>query len=193
MKQCLMMKIIRYLGFTCLAIGLTCNIYAGDQPYGFPKIIFTYDFNTLFYDNDSYGFRVQIQSNNRQFDNGVWKKRPTDSSFAYAYGIGFGSYTVQSMEKKGSDNDFYHVFSTFAFSYQNRSSFEPFVGVYPGFTWGDKRGFFANPNVGVNITAFHINRNWNARLLQTYLQIRAEYNTLLSSFFLGGGMILQFP
>ncbi len=165
---------------------------AGNNKFGIPKIAVTYDLNTFFPVDDAYGPRMQIFSNNRHFRSRKHDWDPTKNTLTYAYGIGLGSYKVSGLEQKGSDNDMYHTYAMLLCIYQNKSIFEPFVGVYPGFTWGSKDSFFVNPTAGVNIMAFSINRNWNSKLLQAYVQFRIEYNTSLSSFFCGGGVILQF-
>ncbi len=183
-------KILAYIGFILVLLPVA---RAGDSPSGIPKIALTCDFNTFFPGDNAYGLRLQVYSNHHFFGDKERKKRSDENTWTYMYGAGLGDYTVQSLDKKGTDDDVYHFYGALLFSYRNQSFFEPFVGLYPGLAWGSKSGVFVNPVIGVDITAFHINRNWNSKLLQTYVQLKAEYNTLLSSVFLGVGVVLQFP
>lgn len=154
----------------------------------FPMVAFTYDFNTLLSEEEAYGPRVQLISNEKFF--GKKTDLSNGNALVYSYGGGIGSYHVKVLGK--NDDGMHHVYAMFLLGYKNSSFLEPFFGVYPGIVWGTREGFFCNPAVGLNVTAFHFDRNWNTRLLQTYVQARVEYNTLLSSAFLGGGLILKF-
>ena len=161
--------------------------------YSIPKIAFTFDFNTLFSDDHAMGPRLQVFSNNNYFgENDSYKRSLTENTIAYTYGLGFGDYRVNSLKKeKGSDNDLYFLYGLFTICYQNKGMFEPFAGICPGITWEAKSGIFVNPMAGINITAFRVRRNWNSLLFQSYGQVRIEYNTLLSTPFLGCGIILK--
>ncbi len=169
------------------------GIVGAQNPYSIPKIAFTFDFNTPFSDDNAIGPRMQVYSNNNYFGKSRNRKRHiNDNTIAYTYGLGFGGYKVNSLKKKdGSEDDLYLLFASFTICYQNQSMFEPFAGIYPGIAWGPKSDFFVNPVAGINITAFRVRRNWNSILFQTYGQVRLEYNTMLSTPFLGCGFILQ--
>ena len=186
------MRTGKYVVCVCLAVGLSGLAQAGDRKFGVPKIAVAYDFNAVFSDDHAHGPRIQIFSNNRYFNSRKNQWKPRENALAFAYGLGLGSYNVNSLKQKGSDNDMYHTYAVLQLIYGNGTIFEPFLGVYPGLSWGSKSGFFVNPAAGINITAFHITRNWNSKLLQTFVQFRVEYNNSLSSFFCGGGMVFQF-
>lgn len=183
-------KILVYAGFILVLLPAA---RAGDSPSGIPKIAISCDFKVFSAGDNAYGPKLQVYSNYHFFSDKERKKRSDENTCAYMFGAGLCDYAVQSVNKKGADNDVYQFYGVLLFSYRNQSFFEPFVGLYPGVAWGFKTGAFVNPVIGVDITSFHINRNWNSKLLQTYVQLKAEYNTLLSSVFLGAGLVLQFP
>lgn len=182
-------RILAFIGFVLVLLPAR----AVDSPSGIPKIALICDFNTFFPGDNAYGLRLQVYSNHHFFSDQERKKRSDEKTWTYMFGAGLGDYTVQSLDKKGTDDDVYHFYGVLLFSYRNQGFFEPFAGLYPGVAWGSKTGFFANPVIGVDITSFSIHRNWNSKLLQTYVQLKVEYNTLLSSVFFGVGVVLQFP
>ena len=186
------MKVKFYLTCIWFMLCMTDAVNAEDA-YSIPKIAFSFDFNTPFSTDNAIGPRMQVSSNNNYFGNNKnSRRRLTESMAAYTFGLGFGDYRVNSLKKKeGSDNDLYFLYGVFTICYQNQGMFEPFAGVYPGLTWGVKSEFFVNPVAGINIAAFKVRRNWNSILFQTYGQVRIEYNTMLSTAFLGCGIILQ--
>lgn len=158
---------------------------------GIPRVSFSFDMNNIFPGENALGPRLQIYSNNKYFGkNKVKKSRSLEDRLTYTYGIGVGGYYMRSYERP--DNYLYHSYVILQLVYQNRSYFEPFAGIFPGYSWGAEKDFFFNPTAGINVRSFHINRNWNSRLLQAYAQLRIEYNTLLSSSFLGVGLVMQF-
>ena len=172
----------KFFLITCiLFFTLHIHVHAQYVTAKFPRIGLNYDFNITSKDLDAYGPRVQVFSKDRKIRGTI---------LTYLFGLGFGDYKVKQI--KDRDRDTYHIYGMLSVNYKNPSSFEPFVGIYPGVAWGGKKGFFANPITGVNITAFHINRNWNSKLLQTYVQLHAEYNTLFTELFLGGGIYIFF-
>ncbi len=182
------MKFFKYLiGICVVMLGTTYTVQAS---INFPRVAFTFDFNTC----GTLGPRFQLFSYDKYFGDRKWKTDLEDintkSLISYSYGLGFGSYKVPSTDH--DDNDIYHLYGMFLLSYQNKSFFEPFIGIYPGYAWGVEKGFFINPTTGVNIRAFYFSEDWNTRLLQTFIQLRVEYNTQLSSVFFGAGLILHF-
>lgn len=161
----------------------------------FPKVAFTYDFNTLFSNEDAFGPRIELIGRNRFFGENKGKDltdRYTETMLGYAIGVGIGGYNIDALKKKGEDSYLNHSFLIFVLCYQNQSYFEPFAGIYPGVSWGVKRSFFVNPTAGINIKAFNFRRNWVSNYFQTYFQLRLEYNTSLSALFMGCGAILEF-
>jgi hypothetical protein len=161
------------------------------NPSSIPKIAFTFDFNAPFSDDHILGARAQVYSNNRYFGNSR-KWHGSGNALAWTYGVGLGDYKVGSLKKKdGSEDNLYLLFASFTICHQNNSIFEPFVGVYPGIAWGIKSGVFANPVAGIQVSTFRVRRNWNSILFQSYVQVRIEYNTVLSTPFLGCSLILQ--
>ncbi len=194
-----MIRVTRYSIWFWFLFGLSYFAQAQedrDPPFvKFPKVAFTYDFNTLFSSDDTHGPRLQLISNHKFFGSNevrTRREKTGENTVTYAYGVGLGSYTVESLKRKGDDGAVNHFYAMFVFSYRNQSYFEPFFGIYPGFTWGAKSDLFVDPTIGINVKGFHVKRNWNSNLLQTYLQLRVEYQTSLSSVFCGAGVMLQF-
>jgi hypothetical protein len=186
------MRTGKFLMCIWLMLGVT-GIVGAQSSYSIPRFAVTFDFNTSFSTENAWGPRMQIYSNNNYFGKDRnRKKRLTENTIAYTYGLGFGGYKVNSLKKKnGSDDGLYLFFTSVALCYQNQGMFEPFAGIYPGISWGIKSEFFVNPVAGINIIAFRVRRNWNSLLFQTYAQARIEYNTMLSTTFIGCGVILQ--
>ncbi len=185
------MKIIQYLVSVCVAWGSICIVRAEDTSAGFPRITFTYDFNTPISTDGVYGPRLQLSSDNKYFGKDrLQKSKLTESIMAYTYGLGLGNYKLDVKPK--NNNNMTYIYAILALHYQNQSYFEPFVGVYPGYAWSAEQGVFFNPVIGIDIRAFHFKRNWNSNLMQTYVQMRVEYNTLVSSLLFSIGLTLQF-
>jgi len=182
--------------FVCIWFMLSVADFAKAKvkdTYSIPKVSFTYDFNAPFSDDKAIGPRIQVISNNNYFgDNNRYKRKLNENTIAYTYGLGFGGYRVNSLKKEiGSNNDLYFLYGLFTVCYQNETMIEPFAGVCSGIAWEAKSGVFMNPVAGINITALRVRRNWNSLLFQLYGQIRIEYNTLLSTPFLGCGIVLK--
>ena len=186
------MKEIFFLMCLWFMLGVADIVNAKDA-FSIPKIAFTFDFNTISSNDHATGPRLQVLSNNNYFGKNKSRRRSlNENKMAYTYGLGLGDYKVNSLKKEnGSNNDLYFLYGLFTVCYQNQGMFEPFAGICPGIAWEAKSGIFVNPMAGINITAFKVRRNWNSLLFQTYGQVRIEYNTLLSTPFLGCGMILK--
>ena len=171
---------------------------AQEEEFGhrwFPKVVATYDFNIISSNDNASGPRFEILGRNRLFgynysnDKIEWYP---EKAFGYALGLGIGSYKAESLKEEGEDDYLNHAFLMFVITYQNQNSIEPFLGIYPGITWGPVKELFANPVAGINVPAFKLRRNWNSYYLKTYFQLRIEYNTILSTTFLSAGLLLEF-
>ncbi|MDR1672958.1 MAG: hypothetical protein LBS09_05815 [Bacteroidales bacterium] len=159
---------------------------------GIPKFSASFDFDPTSIDNAVFGFKVSAFSNERFWD-AKNKVSTNKKTVPYTYGIGVGAYRTNG-EYATQANEKYVYFShlVLLFTFPNKSLFEPFVGIYPGYAWGAKESFFFNPVVGTEVYLFKFSRNFNVDLAKTYFQIRAEYNTALSTIFAGGGFVFQF-
>ncbi|MDR0713560.1 MAG: hypothetical protein LBF89_04785 [Bacteroidales bacterium] len=184
-------KILKLL-LWCVGWTIVFQIPAhGEVKSSLPRFSATFDFDPSSFEKGEYGFRVYAFSN-RPLRKSV-KNQSKDESFFLSYGLGFGSYRMTSEIAQTSNVRFLHqAFVTLWFDYRNKTIFEPFIGVYPGYAWEARNGFFVNPVAGTNMKMFDIDRNWNSKVLTLFFQVRGEYNTLLSSFFVGGGFIFQF-
>jgi hypothetical protein len=180
---------MKYL-IAAYCIAVSC-ITVKAQGAGFLKASVSFDYNSAVFDKGAFGPKIQVYSPNMYFGKNKQKKsRSGENMFTYACGMGYGSYVIRSRNK--NNNDLYLLHAVLLVVYENRSYFEPFCGVFPGLAWGVEKAGFINPTAGVNVKAFHINRNWNSKLLQTYGQLHVEYNTHLSSVFFGVGFVLHF-
>ncbi|MDR1668269.1 MAG: hypothetical protein LBS03_11380 [Bacteroidales bacterium] len=185
---------IRILKVFLFVVGLSMVFQfpvCGTTKGNLPRFSATFDFDPSSFEKGEYGFRVHAVGN-RLLRESV-KNRSSINSFYFSYGVGFGSYRTNDDVDLAWDKRFIHqAFLLALFDYRNKTIFEPFVGVYPGYAWEARKGFFFNPVAGSNIKLFNIDRNWNSKILTLFFQIRGEYNTLLSSFYTGGGFIFQF-
>jgi hypothetical protein len=158
----------------------------------FPKIGATFDFDPSSMEGGAYGFKVSVFDNRKFWGNMGQRNVQRGNTLPYSYGLAIGSYRVIAENEIETSHKYLNQLNLiFVFNYQNKSHFDPFVGIYPGYAWGAKAGFFFNPVLGTNIRLFDINRNWNSSVLRTFFQVRAEYNTVLSAIFAGGGFVLQ--
>jgi hypothetical protein len=156
-----------------------------------PRFSATFDFSPSSFVKGEYGFRVHAVGNRKLWEPA--KNRLKVGTLHLSYGLGIGSYRTNAHSDQTWDKQFiHHVFLMTLLDYRNKTIFEPFVGVYPGYAWDAEKGFFLNPVAGSNFRMLNVDRNWNSKILTLFFQVRGEYNTLLKSFFAGGGFIFQF-
>ena len=175
-----------------LMLGVGSVVYAENS---FPKIAAIFDFNTAFSENRATGFRLQLFTDNMYFakrKSYKWVRKTYQNTVAYSFGMGFGNYMVNSLRlQEGNSKNLYQVYTIHSLCYQSESLLEPFIGVYPGVTWGIKKDYFVNPTVGVNIATYRGYRDWVGKSYEVSGQVRIEYNTMLSSIFFGVGLVLK--
>jgi hypothetical protein len=167
-------------------------VFSASAAYaGIPKFSASFDFNPVSIDEATFGFKVSA-FNNEKFWNIKNRKSVNKEVLPYIYGIGVGAYRTKGEHAIQGEKYLYFSHLILLFTFQNKSLFEPFAGIYPGYAWGVKECFFLNPTIGTQVYLFKFSRNFNVDLAKTYFQIRAEYNTTLTAVFVGGGFIFQF-
>jgi hypothetical protein len=181
------MLYLRIFKLSVLLLLLHGTVFASDK-FKLPHFAATFDFDPSSFDNRMYGFRVYALSNQKFWSNGT-----DDGNFPITYGLGVGSYRgVNEIGQERDDRFLSHAHLVLLFTFKNKTLFEPFAGVYPGIAWDAQQGFFFNPVIGSNFFLFDVDRNWNSKIFRLDFQLRGEYNTLLSSVFVGGGFIFSF-
>ena len=175
-----------------LMLGVGGVVYAENS---FPKIAAIFDFNIPFSENSATGLRLQAFTDNRYFvkrNSYKWVKKTYQNTAAYSLGVGFGNYIVPSLRKQeGNTKNLYHVYTALSLCYQNENLVEPFIGIYPGVTWGIKKDYFVNPVAGINISTYRGHRDWVGKSYELSGQARIEYNTMLSTAFISFGIVLK--
>ena len=147
-----------------------------------PRISITYDFNSLISpDVKANGWRLNLYSLNKNLNN----------TFLYSYGVGAGNYRLED-HGAGDSSSMYQIYGILNLTIRVNSVFRPYIGVHPGFSWNAKSGVYLNPTAGLDISFLSIRRGFNEPSIRTFLQARIEYNTLLSSPFLGLGLVIRY-